>query len=286
MSTLRQKMEGYLKLRGLSTSTIKAYLGSIRAFARFHMKSPAEMGEPEVRAFLTHLTDDRKLQPSSVAIYIAALKVMYLHILNRPDVVSWIPWPKKSKRLPTILTAEEIGLLLAATESARTRAMIMAGYGSGLRISEVTHLRPGDIDSSRGVLWVRSGKGAKDRLAPLPQCLLDQFRDYWRLCRPKGPWLFPSSVPDKAISRKTANKYFRRAVGLSGITRPIRFHNLRHSFATHLMEEGTSLLEIQALLGHTSIRTSMVYLRVRSEHLKTIKSPLENIPVSRSSPLE
>lgn len=286
MSALRQEMESYLKLKGLSPATVKAYLGHIRTFAKFHMKSPADMGEPEVRAFLAHLRDERKLQAHSIAIYIAALKVIYVQILMRPDVVSWIPWPKKPKRLPTILTAEEIGLLLAATDSARTRAMIMTGYGAGLRISEVVHLRPGDIDSSRGVLWVRNGKGAKDRLAPLPPCLLTQFRDYWRLCRPKGPWLFPSSIPGKAISRNIANRHFRRAVARSGISRPIRFHNLRHSFATHLMEGGTSLLTIQALLGHASFKSSMVYLRVRSEHLRTIKSPLESIQLSRSSPLE
>ena len=286
MGALRDQMETYLKLKGRSPATIDTYLRGARAFAAFHMKPPSEMGEPEVRAFLVHLTDERKLAARSLATYIAALKVLYRDVLGRPEVVAWVPWPKKPKTLPTILTPGEVAQLLVAADSARTQAMIMTGYGAGLRMSEVRHLRPGDIDSKRGVLWVRLGKGRKDRLAPLPPRLLRQLRDYWRLTRPVGPWLFPGQDPAKPLSKNGANRQFRRAVALSGITRPIRFHNLRASFATHLMEGGTDLPTIQALLGHARLNTSMVYLRVRAEHLKSVQSPLEGLDFPDGSPLK
>jgi len=235
MGTLRDQMETYLKLKGRSPQTVETYLRNARAFAAFHMRPPAEMGESEVRAFLDYLTTERKLQAHSIGTYIASLKVLYIHILGRPEVVAWIPWPKKPKRLPTILSQEEVAMLLVVAESARTQTMIMAGYGAGLRMSEVRHLRPDDIDSKREVLWVRRGKGAKDRLAPLPPRLLSQFRDYWRLARPEGPWLFPGADPSKPISKNGANQQFRRVVEMSGITRYIRFHNLRHNADSRIM---------------------------------------------------
>jgi len=276
MGALRDQMETYLKLKGRSPNTIDTYLRNARAFAAFHMKSPSKMGEPEVRAFLVHLTDERKLAARSVATYVAALKVLYRDVLRRPEVVDWIPWPKKPKTLPTILTPGEVAQLLAAAESVRTQAILMAGYGAGLRISEVLHLQPGDIDSKRGVLWVRRGKGAKDRVVLLPPRLLRQLREYWRRTRPVGPWLFPGKDPARPLSKSGANNQFRRAVAGSGITRTIRFHNLRASFATHLMEGGTDLLTIQALLGHTQLKTSALYLRVRTEHLKRVTEPVND----------
>ncbi len=277
MGELRDRMEMNLKLAGRSPRTINTYLRCARAFAAFHMRSPAEMGEVEVRAFLAHLTDERGLGPEGLRSYIAALKYLYGEILGRAEVTAWIPWPKKPKRLPTILTQHEIARLILFAGSPRTRTMIMAGYGAGLRASEVRHLRVQDIDSARGVLWVRNGKGAKDRIAPLPHRLLQQLRDYWRQVRPPGPWLFPGSSGDKPLSAGATNYHFRRAVARAGIERRIVFHNLRHSFATHLMEAGTDLPSIQVLLGHARLKTSMAYLRVRTDHLKAITSPLERL---------
>lgn len=283
MGELRDRMEMNLKLAGRSPLTIDTYLRCAKAFTAFHMRPPAEMGEEEVRAFLAHLTDDRGLGPDGLRGYIAALKYLYGEVLGRPEVTAWIPWPKKPKRLPTILTQDEVARLIQFAGSPRTRTMIMAGYGSGLRVSEVRHLRARDIDSARGVLWVRNGKGAKDRIAPLPGRLLHQLRDYWRRVRPPGPWLFPGQSGDKPLSKTATNNHFRRAVVLAGIERPIVFHNLRHSFATHLMETGTDLPSIQVLLGHARLKTSMAYLRVRADHLKAITSPLERLDLPNSA---
>jgi len=282
MGELRDRMEMSLKLAGRSPLTIDTYLRRAKAFAAFHMRPPAEMGEEEVRAFLAHLTDERGLGPNGLRGYIAALKYLYGEVLGRAEVTAWIPWPKKPKRLPTILTQDEVARLILFAGSPRTRAMIMAGYGAGLRASEVRHLRVQDVDSARGVLWVRNGKGAKDRIAPLPGRLLHQLRDYWRQVRPPGPWLFPGQSEDKPLSKTAMNNHFRRAVARAGIERPIVFHNLRHSFATHLMETGTDLPSIQVLLGHTRLKTSMAYLRVRADHLKAITSPLERLDLPNS----
>jgi len=283
MGELRDRMEMNLKLAGRSPQTIDTYLRGAKAFVAFHMRPAAEMGEEEVRAFLAHLTDERSLGPDALRGYIAALKYLSGKVLGRGEVTAWIPWPKKPKRLPTILTQDEVARLIRFADSPRTRAMIMAGYGSGLRVSEVRHLRVQDIDSARGVLWVRNGKGAKDRIAPLPARLLHELRDYWRLVRPPGPWLFPGQSEDKPLSRTSTHKHFRRAVAMAGIERHIVFHNLRHSFATHLMEAGTDLPSIQALLGHARLKTSMVYLRVRADHLKAITSPLERLDLPSST---
>jgi integrase/recombinase XerD len=277
MGEIKDRMERDLKIRGRRPNTIDVYLRNATRFVAYYGRSPEELGREEIEAFILHLLEERKLQPGTVVGYIAAIKFLYSVTLRRPEVVEDIPFPKKRKRLPTILSHGEVARIVVAARHPRTRSMIMAGYGAGLRISEVRHLRPKDIDSERRIIWVRSGKGGKDRLAPLPERLLLQLRLYWRLTRPQGPWLFPGQNPEQPVSKTNANRLWRFAVEDAGIQSRVRFHNLRHSFATHLLEAGTDVPTIQVLLGHVHLKTSMAYVRVRSDHLMSVASPLEQL---------
>jgi site-specific recombinase XerD len=249
-----------------------------KAFVRFHMRSPTEMGEAEVRAFLSHLINERKLGPSSIRVYVAALKFLYGVTLQRPQVTASIGWPRRVRRLPMILSQAEVAALVAVADSLRLRAMILAGYGAGLRISEVCHLRPMDIQSQRRVIHVHAGKGDKDRIVPLPDALLSALRVYWQATRPTGEWLFPGSVAGAPISRSAVHDHFRLTLARSGVHGRFHFHSLRHAFATHLLEGGADVVTIQALLGHANIRSTLCYLRVRADHLLAAGSPLDRLP--------
>jgi site-specific recombinase XerD len=192
-------------------------------------------------------------------------------------VVAKVPWPRQPKRLPEVPSPEEIKSLLDAAPSLRTRAMLMLAYGAGLRLSEVASLRAADVDSQRGVLRVRSGKGRKDRITVLPPTLLDALRAWWR-ARPKGGEpLFPGRQADRGLSHNAIAQRFNEAVAASGLTRRMTFHTLRHAFATHLLEGGVDVVTIQALLGHASLHTTLRYLRLRAVHLERVQSPLERL---------
>ena len=196
---------------------------------------------------------------------------------GRAEATASLAFPRKPKRLPHIITHVDVTALIDAAESLRTRCQIMAGYGAGLRISEVRNLQPGDIDSKRGAIVVRAGKGNKDRVAPLPERLLLTLRDYWRQTRPAGPWLFPGLDPAKPMSKHAITNAFNRTRYLAGLTPPCRFPSLRAAFATHLLEGGADILAIQGLLGHSNLSSSLSYLRVRANHLKAIGNPLDRL---------
>jgi site-specific recombinase XerD len=279
MSEVIDRMRLDLQMRGRSPLTIATYLRTARALEEFHGKAASDLGEAEVRAFVAHLVARAKEGPQALCVRIAALRMLYVNTLGRPEVTATLAYPKKPKRLPPhILTQADVNALLEAAESLVVRCWIMAGYGSGLRISEVRNLQPGDIDSKRGVVMVRHGKGNKDRVAPLPQRLLLDLREYWRQARPTGPWLFPGLDPSKPVSKHAITNAFNRARFLAGLKPPVRFHSLRHAFATHLLEGGADILAIQALLGHANFTTSLAYLRVRAKHLEAIGNPLDRLP--------
>lgn len=278
MGEIADKMKLKLQLKGRSKATIDAYMRYAKAFVQFHMRSPREMGEPEVRAWLQHMLGEKKAEPDLMRGHIAAVKFLYIEVLDRPEVVSWVPWPKKVKRLPSILSLQEVEALLCAAPNLRMRAFIEAGYGAGLRISEVCHLRVEDVDSKRGILFIRKTKGRKDRIAVLPARLLSTLRAYWRAARPPGPWLFPGQYKTRPITRQAIYKQLHVAIAQSGITRPVRFHSLRHAFATHLLEEGIDILTIQEMLGHSMVSTTMLYLRVQAGRIRAVGSPLDRLP--------
>lgn len=272
-------MEADLRLRRMSDNTIEAYLGCATRYAAWHRRSPDQMGRDEVLQYLDHLVRNRKIGASTQGVYQAALSFLYRVTLSRPEVTAGIPRPRVKSRLPSILSREEIEMLFVATRYPKHRAMFLAGYSAGLRLSEVVSLRAEDIDSRRGVLHVRHGKGDKDRETLLSPALLEEMRRYWRLCQPRGPVLFPSRTrPGQPMLSRSLDAAFRKALVRARITRPgISFHSLRHAFATHMLEDGAPLRVIQRLMGHTSLETTARYLRVTRLMMDRVRSPAEGL---------
>lgn len=278
MGDLADKMRLKLELLARSKHTINAYMRYAAGFVRFHMRSPREMGEPEVRAWLQHLMVVKHAEPDLLRCQIAAVKFLYIQVLGQPEVVSWIPWPRKLRKLPSVLSLEEVSTLIAAAPNLRSRAFIEAAYGGGLRISEICELQVADVDSKRGILHLRATKGRKDRIAPLPERLLLTLREYYRVTRPAGPWMFPGKPKDHPIRRQSVYEEFRIALAGAKLTRAVKFHSLRHAFATHLLEEGVDIATIQAMMGHAWVSSTHLYLHVRTDRILAVGSPLDRLP--------
>jgi len=284
MGALRERMAVDLRLRGLSPVTQRMYLRCAERFVGYHRRSPRMLGESEVRAFLDHLVQEKRVSRSTHRVYVAAIHFLYRVTLDRPGVVRRIPFPRQvSERLPEILSPAEVERLLGAVSRPKHRALLMVAYGAGLRVSELCALMPTDIDSQRMLIRVRAGKGGKDRYVMLSPRLLAALREYWRLRPPSGPYLFPSPRPDKALSRMAIFRVVRQAARRAGLRKRVNPHMLRHCFATHLHEAGTDIRVIQVLLGHRSIRTTARYVMVSREHVGTVASPLDALAITTSS---
>jgi integrase/recombinase XerD len=277
MGELRDRMEADLRLRRRSEQTCVAYLRCVRAFAAYHRRSPAELGEPEVRAFLTHLVDQRRVAASTQGVYAAALRFLYAVTLRRPDISTLIPRPRVVRPLPTILSPAEVERLIATAWSAKYRAMFMTAYGAGLRVGELATLEIADIDAARLMLRIRAAKNGHDRDLPLSPRLLGVLRAYWQEARPRGTYLFQGNRPGHPISTKAIWRMLRTVSRRAGITKPVFPHTLRHSFATHLLEAGVDLRTIQHLLGHRSIRSTVHYTFVSPTVLERVTSPLDRL---------
>ena len=284
MGVLRDRMAVDLRLRGLSPVTQRMYLRCAERFAAYHHRSPAALGESEIRAFLDHLVCARGVSRATHGVYVAAIHFLYRVTLDRPAVVQRIPYPRRvSARLPEILSQAEVERLLSAVGRLTHRAMLMVAYGAGLRVSERCALYPTDIDSQRMVIRVRAGKGDKDRYVMLSTRLLATLREYWRLRPPSDPYLFPSPQPGKPLSRMAVWHMVHRAARRARLRKRVSPHTLRHSFATHLLEAGTDIRVIQVLLGHRSLRTTLRYTQVSREHVGTVRSPLDALPMTSAS---
>jgi integrase/recombinase XerD len=281
MGTIREKMKADLDLRGCALTTKKEYLQRARNFVAFHGRSPAAMGEPEIRRFLLHLVNEKKAGPATVHMYVAAIKFLYSTTLERPEVAAKIPWPKRPQTLPDILTGEEVERLFREIRSLKHRAILMTAYGAGLRISEACSLGIADLDSKRMLIHVREGKRSKDRYVMLGQRLLDVLRVYFRTARPPGPHLFPGAFPGRPITTSAVERVLKKAVVACGFTKRVTPHSLRHGFATHLLETGEDIRTIQRLLGHTSIQTTARYTKVTERHIGRTKSPLDLIGTTK-----
>jgi len=276
MSKLREKMEADLRLKGLRPSTQSTYVSCVRRFAEHFGRSPDRLGATEVRAFLDFLTCERHASPSTRRVYLGALNFFYRVTVERPAVVGTIPYPRVPQSLPDILSAQEIEQLLAATRSLKHRAILMTAYGAGLRVSEICALRVTDIDRERMLIHVHDGKGGKDRYVMLSPRLLTGLRAYWRQRRAApGPYLFAGRKPGQPLSTKAIWRLVHQLVIQCQITKHVTPHTLRHCFATHLMEAGTDLRKIQALLGHHSPCTTARYTLVSTRHIATVPSPLD-----------
>jgi site-specific recombinase XerD len=277
MGQLRDRMKEDLKLAGLRLQTAEKYLSRAQHFVAYHKRPPTELGAEDVRRFLLHLTEERKYKPGTIKTYLGGIRFLYMVTLGRPEVVAEFKFPRQGYKLPDILSASEVEALLGHIESLRHRAVVMAAYGAGLRVSEACRLGVGDIDSRRGLIHVRDGKGGKDRYVMLSARLLIILREYWKAARPPGPYLFPGINGAETIHRTTVSWAVRQAAVDAGITKKVTPHSLRHAFATHLLEGGTDIRTIQVLLGHASIRTTTRYAQVSKRHVGRATSPLDVI---------
>ena len=277
MDTLREKMLAELQLRGITPRTQTAYLREIAKLENYFNKSPEELGEEEVKEYLVHMLEDRGLSSGTYKYYAAGIKFLYRTTLNRGEVVEKIKYPKAKIKLPVVLDLSEVRTMLSVMENLKHRAVLTITYSAGLRVSETAHLKVTDIDSKRMMVRVRQGKGGKDRYTILSKTTLECLREYWRAYRPKD-WLFEGQKEGSHICYTSIRNIFVEAKERAGITKPVGPHSLRHAFATHLIEAGTSLHHIQLLLGHKSPKTTTVYLHVSKMNLAQVSSPLDSIP--------
>jgi site-specific recombinase XerD len=278
MGQLHDRMEQDLILRGLRPATRRNYLLYCRKFAAFFMRPPEEMGAPEIRQFLLHQIEVQKRCYDTYRQIRAALKFLYTVTLNRPWEVAHIPVPKRPpRRLPAVLTEPELTALFDALRSPKYRAVLITCYAAGLRVSEACRLRIADIVSQRMVLRICDGKGGKERFTLLSPRLLAVLRRWWLIDKPKV-WLFPGHDPAQPLDPDSVRTVFRQARLQAGLDKHCTPHSLRHSFASHLLDAGTDLVLIQALLGHQSLRTTSRYTHVSTERLQKTQSPLERLP--------
>jgi integrase/recombinase XerD len=277
MSTLREQMLEDLQLKGLTPKTQKIYLREVSKYAKYFDKSPEQLGEKELREYLLYLLNDRKLAKGTYRFYYQGLKFLYKNTLKREEVVEKIHCPRGERKLPVVLDLSEVKALLSVMENLKHRAILTITYTAGLRISETAHLKVSDIDGKRMMVRVEQGKGGKDRYTILSRTALECLRQYWRSYRPKE-WLFEGQKESAHICISSIRQIFLEAKERAGITKPASPHTLRHSFATHLIEAGTSLHHVQLLLGHRSPTTTTVYLHVSTMNLAQVNSPLDSIP--------
>ena len=275
MTPLRQRMLEDLQIRHYSPITIRIYLHSVAEFARHFGKSPDRLSAEHIRRYQLFLAK-KKVSPSTYVQAVCALRFLYTHTLHQKVPIERIPFPRRERKLPLVLARDEVKALLDAPCNLRHRTLLAILYGSGLRVSEVARLKVSDIDGARNVLWVRHGKGRKDRQALLPPKLRELLRCYWRSQRPTD-WLFPSSQPGQPISPKAIFLACRKAAQAAGIRKPVHPHALRHSFATHLLEAGVDIRTIQILLGHANLETTARYLQVADVAVRSTTSPLESL---------
>ena len=273
MSELRTRMDNDMLLRGMADRTRESYVAAVARMVKFYRRSPEQISEPEVQAYLLHMMQEEKLSWSTCNIAANGLRFLYHTTLGRDRTQFCIPAAKQPSRLPEILSQEEIVRLFDATPNPKHRALLMTTYAAGLRVSEVVNLKVTDIDSDRMSLRVEQGKGAKDRYTLLSARLLEELRSYWRRYRP-ALWLFPSRS-GRPLDVSAAQKIYCTAKLRARITKRGGIHALRHAFATHSLEAGTDVHTIQRLLGHGHISSTMRYFHLAHPTLMAHRSPLD-----------
>jgi integrase/recombinase XerD len=273
LETLRQE----LLLRNYSPKTIKGYTSCVRKFVRyFSPRHPRELGSEDIRKYLMYLYEESHLAAASVSQALNAIRFLYVELYHRPLILEGVPRPKKEKKLPVVLSKEEVRRLLELTRNPKHRMLLMICYSGGLRVREVVRLTVECLDTARHLIHIKGGKGKKDRYTILSDAVADVLGDYLRQFRPHY-WLFEGERRGKPYSVRSAEAVFEQAVKRAGITKDISIHSLRHSFATHLLESGVSLRVIQELLGHQRSRTTEIYTHVSQRVLGSIRSPIDEI---------
>ena len=266
MTVLRQRLIEDLRIRNYSPRTVEAYVAAVAKFAKHFKKAPDQLGSEEVRAFQLHLLRT-KTSWSQFNQIVCGLRFFYRVTLQQPDMVTMLPYGKKPKRMPVVLSVEEVAELLAATRPGQERVLLQTAYACGLRLSELLHLQVTDIDSARMVINVRHGKGAKDRQVPLSARLLTELRAWWCVHR-RRPWLFAGAQKNEPVSDSYVQRMCQRILARTKLRKKATMHTLRHSYATHLLEAGVDVLTLQKLLGHNSLSTTARYLHLSSRQMQ------------------
>jgi site-specific recombinase XerD len=274
MTLLKQRMREDLHIRNYAPTTVECYVRSVADFAKHFNKPPDQLGPEEIRSWQLHLLNEKRVKQSTYIQAVCGLRFFYRNTLNRKIDMERIPLPRYEKKLPVILTRDEVKALLQAPKNLGHRAILATMYGAGLRVSEVANLKVRDVDGDRKVISIRGGKGRKDRQVMLPNTLREVLAAYWRWKRPTE-WFFPGDKPASPISQKAIFLACRKAAQTAGIAKPVHPHSLRHAFATHLLDDGVNLVVIQALLGHTNLKTTARYLHVSDAAVRSTRSPLE-----------
>jgi site-specific recombinase XerD len=279
MTPLRRRMTEDMTVRNFSPYTQRSYLFAVARFARHFNTSPAELGPDHLREYL-NLLIAKKISASYFNINVAALRFLYTVTLEREWMLTKLPFQKEPRKLPTVLSIDEVTRFLATVPDQKMRAVLVTAYAAGLRVFEVVALRVHDIDNRRMVLRVADGKGGKERLVMLSPKLLELLRAYWKAEHPRSEWLFPGRDPAEHISIRSVQLACQIARDAAGIAKHITLHTLRHSFATHLLEAGTDLCTIKLLLGHRSLSTTARYLHVATNTVCAVPSPLDRLDLA------
>jgi site-specific recombinase XerD len=264
-----------MSLRHFAEKTQKDYIRAVKTLTIFLGRSPDTATAEDLRLFQLHLTESR-VRPPTINCTVTALRFFFTVTLDRADAIKHLTFVAEPRKIPVVLSPEEVARFLEAAPGVKYKAAFSVAYGAGLRVSEVASLKVHDIDSERMMLRVEQGKGRKDRYAMLSPLLLDLLRDWWRIARPKA-WLFPGQDPLQPLSTRQINRACHAAADMARITKRVTPHTLRHSFATHLLEQKTDIRVIQVLLGHAKADTTALYTHIATSTIRAVKSPLERL---------
>ncbi len=273
MTELRKKMIRAMDLRNLAENTQRAYLQAVTSLAMYYMKSPDQISKEMIEDYLLHLKKTKNIAPNTYGVITSAFKFFYNDVLTDSEITLKFSFKRKPRKLPNVLSQDEVCSIINATNNVKHRLLLMATYSAGLRASEVAVLKAEHIDSKRMLIKVK-GKGDKERYTLLSEKFLKELRDYYKTYHPKK-WLFPSSFTGEPLHRETVTHIYKDAKKKTPIKKKGGVHILRHSFATHLLEAGYDIRKIQILMGHRSLSTTMIYLHVSRQTLSAIKSPLD-----------
>ncbi len=281
LDLIMRALDNELKLLHYSYNTRKTYHNQIKRFLSTFDKPFPEITETEIRDYLLHLVDDKAVSRNYINQVISAIKFLFRKILKMPYTVETIPRPKEERLLPVVLSRQELMRIFKSLRNLKHRALLILSYSAGLRVSEVVRIKMQDIDTDRGMIHVRQAKGKKDRYVPLSKIALRAIALYQSAFHPKN-WLFEGQRTGRHLTERSIQKTLQRTIEKAQITKHVTMHTLRHSFATHLLEDGTDLRYIQELLGHHRPETTMRYTHVAQTHAHNIRSPLDNIDEART----
>jgi integrase/recombinase XerD len=259
MTPLRQAMIKAMRMRGFAERTHQSYLAAVTDLARYTRRSPDSLSAAEVNGYFEYLVIERELAPASCRLFFNGIRFLYVEVLDWAPSALSIVLPKRPQRIPQLLNHSEVARILGACKNLRYRQMLTLCYGCGLRLSELLAVKVSDIDGERKLLRVDQGKGAKDRLVPISETLLEQLRAYWRWYHPRG-WLFPGRVVGRPLSPTSVQKAYTRAKRQADVTKVGGIHGLRHAYATHLLEAGLSVQRLQQRMGHRNLASTLRYV--------------------------